>query len=145
MPDTQSASAQDEPSFLTVTLADLPADIQLRLPTDNAPSAIARLALGVLLLSASILWWLLDDASALQIGNPMMANLLALVGVLLGSASFISGRSAMQQRQQWRQQALEQQLDQRVVISEQEIPEGFDLVFSQLSASRFRVSLEPIN
>ncbi|GAB1051988.1 MAG: hypothetical protein Sw1PiTSA_12640 [Shewanella algae] len=145
MPDPQSASAQDEPLPQTVTLADLPADIQLVLPIDNAPSAIARLALGVLLLSASILWWLLDDASALQIGNPMVANLLALVGVLLGGASFISGRSAMQQRQQRRQQALEQQLDQRVVISEQEIPEGFDLVFSQLSASRFRVSLEPIN
>ncbi|GAB1042540.1 MAG: hypothetical protein SPiBPW_09070 [Shewanella algae] len=145
MPDPQSASAQDEPLPQTVTLADLPADIQLVLPIDNAPSAIARLAFGVLLLSASILWWLLDDASALQIGNPMVANLLALVGVLLGGASFISGRSAMLQRQQRRQQALEQQLDQRVVISEQEIPEGFDLVFSQLSASRFRVSLEPIN
>ncbi|WP_044735139.1 hypothetical protein [Shewanella algae] len=145
MPDPQSASAQDEPLPQTVTLADLPADIQLVLPIDNAPSAIARLAFGVLLLSASILWWLLDDASALQIGNPMVANLLALVGVLLGGASFISGRSAMQQRQQRRQQALEQQLDQRVVISEQDIPEGFDLVFSQLSASRFRVSLEPIN
>lgn len=52
MPDPQSASAQDEPLPQTVTLADLPADIQLVLPIDNAPSAIARLAFGVLLLSA---------------------------------------------------------------------------------------------